>query len=190
LHLNFLSLILCAENANLYQNLKNMMKIVARMMSLAVVAGALVFFASCGSDDPKPTDQQVQLDKLKKTWTIVTPIGAKLGDDNRTDEFPGFTLTISGNYNSSSPNTPSNATLTVGGGRPEIGPWPSTSGWEFVNISGNMGTIKRTIDDINITYSILTNGRLLLVFECPIGVCDYEPSRVKKVDGVWTFEMQ
>ncbi len=157
-------------------------------MSLVVVTGALVFFASCGGDDPKPTEQQVQLDKLKKTWTLVTPNGAKLGTTDRTGDFTGFSLTIAGTFNSSSPNSPTNATLTVSGTRPDPSPWPGTSQWEFMSISGNTGKIKRSADNIEITYAISSNGRLTLVFECT--ACNHQGSRTMAVNGVWTFEME
>lgn len=165
-----------------------MVKIMPRLASLMVVAGALIFFSNCGGSDPKDPVQKTQLSKLSKTWTIVS---AQLGSTIRTPDFqsPNFTLTISGTFNSSNPNGP--YTYTVSGKRPDPSPWPDGGQWEFaVNGSGDSGTIVRKDPggDLTISYVILSNGNLSLTFECED--CNFAGSKTEEVNGVWTFVLQ
>ncbi|MBX2970193.1 MAG: hypothetical protein KF803_12555 [Cyclobacteriaceae bacterium] len=162
-----------------------MIKVVSRLASLLIVAGALVFFSNCGGDDPKDPVQKTQLSKLSKTWTIVS---AQLGSTIRTPEFqtPNFTLTISGAFNSNNPNGPYN--YSVGGTRPTPSPWPASGQWSFaVTGTGDTGSLQRS-DGLTMAYTISSSGQLTLTFECED--CDYAGSRTEEVNGVWTFVLQ
>lgn len=162
-----------------------MIKVVSRLASLLIVAGVLVFFSNCGGDDPKDPAQKVQLEKLSKTWTILS---AHLGSDERTSDFetPDFTLTITGTFNSNSPD--GNYNFSVGGNRPDPSPWPANGQWKFITTgAGDSGAIQRIGDGITMSYSINSSGQLNLTFNCPIGVCNYDGDRNKEVNGDWTF---
>jgi hypothetical protein len=166
------------------------MKILTKTGAIAIVTSALLSFSNCGSDEPKPSSQEVQLRKLTKTWTIVTINGARLGTTDRTTDFLGpsnFTLTFSGSYNSSNPDGPYD--FSVSGPRPTPGPWPVNGKWKFETISENTGTITRTTSDGSdgtlLNYTISSSGQLTLVFEC--NGCNYPGSRTEQVDGIWTF---
>jgi hypothetical protein len=167
-----------------------MIKVVSRLASLVIVAGALVFFSNCGGDDPKPSKEEQQFNKLKKAWTIVATNGASLSQGgvavDRTADFTGFTLSITGTFNSNNPDGPYN--YTVSGDRPTPSPWPESGTWEFAIIgTGDNGTLLRS-DGIDILYSIASNGQLTLSFECEN--CTYDGSRTEEVNGTWTFVLQ
>lgn len=157
-----------------------MIKVVSRLASLMIVAGALVFFSNCGGDDPKDPAQKVQLEKLSTTWNIVS---ATLDGTPRTADFTGFTLTISGTFNSNDPDGPYN--YSVSGTRPTPSPWPASGQWEFAVLgTGDTGTLLRS-DGVDFTYSISSNNQLTLTFECED--CDYAGSRTEEVNGTWVF---
>jgi hypothetical protein len=157
-----------------------MIKVVSRLASLMIVAGALVFFSNCGGDDPKDPAQKVQLEKLSTTWNIVS---ATLDGTPRTADFTDFTLTISGTFNSNDPDGPYN--YSVAGTRPTPSPWPASGQWDFAAIgTGDTGSILRS-DGVPVTYSIASNGQLTLTFECID--CDYAGSRTEEVNGNWIF---
>lgn len=156
-----------------------MIKVVSRLASLLIVAGALVFLSNCGGDDPKDPEQKQKLDALSKTWDVTKVTFGNLLDD-RTDDFPGFTLTISGNFNSNNPNGPYNYSVT---NNPAFTPWPTTSGtWTFTTLgSGNSGTLTRN-DGVVMTYTINSQGELSLSF-------NYGDSggRLNEIEGDWEF---
>lgn len=138
-----------------------MIKVVSRLASLMIVAGALVFLSNCGGDDPKDPAQKVQLEKLSTTWNIVS---ATLDGTTRTADFTGFTLTISGTFNSNDPDGPYN--YSVSGTRPTPSPWPASGQWEFAVLgTGDTGTLLRS-DGVDVTYSISSNNQLTLSFAC------------------------
>jgi hypothetical protein len=174
-----------------------MIKVVSRLASLVIVAGALVFFSNCGGDDPKPSKEEQQFNKLKKTWTIVATNGASLSQGgaavDRTADFTGFTLNLSANtFDKNSPSGPYD--FSVSGTRPTPSPWPSNGEWSIAVVgTGDTGSLLRTDADgvsnpISIAYNISSNGQLTLTFECED--CDYSGSRTEEVNGVWTFILQ
>ena len=160
--------------------MKNML---SRVLTTVILTATVVLLSNCGDDGGDKTAQQTQLEKLSKTWTIAATNGARLGTTDRTSDFTGFTLTISGTYNSSNPDGPYN--YSVGGSRPTPSPWPASGTWLFTGISGNTGTMQREPDDVIMSYSITSSNQLIITFECD--GCDFAGSRMKQVDGVWTF---
>ncbi|MBX2962420.1 MAG: hypothetical protein KF687_07905 [Cyclobacteriaceae bacterium] len=161
-----------------------MMKInqFARILSGMILAGAVVFLTNCGGDDPEKPAQQVQLERLSKTWNIVS---ASLDGAPRTGDFTNFKLTFSGTFNANNPNGPYNYSVT--GARPTPSPWPASGQWSFVSVgSGDSGSLVRS-DDVPMVYSINSSGQLTLELTCTS--CDYggASGRVEAVNGVWTF---
>lgn len=156
------------------------MKFLTRTLSLITVASLVLFFANCGGDGGGGSaKEKTQLKKLSGTWEIVS---ADLDTDPRTDDFTGFTLTISGTYDSDSPEGPYQ--YSVSGSRPDPSPWPASGTWTFANISGNEGNLLRD-DDVPMHYKIASNGQLTLNVEC--AACDYDGARTTEVNGTWTF---
>ncbi len=161
------------------------MKLLTRTLSLLTIASLALFFANCGGDGGEDTpEEKEQLDKLSEVWLIKTPDGAELGEDDRTDDFTGFELTIGGSFDPDSPEGP--YTYSVDGSMPDPSPWPGSGTWEFANIqSGNRGSLVRD-DQVPMTYQINSAGQLILTFEC--FECDYNgAARFSEVNGIWTF---
>lgn len=156
------------------------MKFLTRTLSLVTVASLALFFANCGGDGGGGSaKEKTQLKKLSKTWEIVS---ADLDGDDRTADFTGFTLTLSGTYDSDSPEGPYN--YSVSGNRPDPSPWPASGTWTFASISGNEGNLLRD-DDVPMHYKISSNGQLTLNVECT--ACSYEGAKTSEVNGTWTF---
>lgn len=153
--------------------------------TLAIIGiTSLAFFFSCGKDDPKPNPYKDQLGKLKKTWNIVS---AELDGDDRTADFSGFTLTISGTFDSDTPEGPYD--YDVAGSRPTPSPWPGAAEgnggtWEFAaEPDGNTGMLLRN-DEIGMAYEIV-DGELKLTFN--FTGTGYQGARTAEVEGNWEF---
>jgi len=157
------------------------MKMMTRIVSLTIVASALVFLSNCGDDDPKKTDQQIQLEKLSKTWNIVS---ASLDGTNRTADFTNFKLTIGGTYNSTNPNGPYSYSVT--GSRPTPSPWDANGTWSFVNTgTTDTGSLLRN-DGVPMIYTISSSGQLT-ISDLICSSCNYAGARTEQVNGTWTF---
>jgi PKD repeat protein len=127
------------------------------------------------------TVEQIQLDKLSKTWNIES---AQLDGDVRTSDFTNFTLTISGTLNTSNPSGPYN--YSVSGNRPDPSPWDASGTWTFTYIgTGDSGSLLRN-DGVPMNYTISGNGKLT-ISNLICSACDYEGARTKAVNGNWTF---
>lgn len=178
-------LILCVISIK-FEPYDTMKMKVLNTRTLAIVGiTSLAFFFSCGKDDPKPNPYKDQLGKLSKTWNIVS---ADLdGNDRTTPDFTGFTLTISGSFDSDTPEGPYD--FDVAGSRPTPSPWPgATEGnggtWEFVaEPDGDSGLLLRD-DGIGMSYEIV-GGELKLEFN--FTGPGYQGARTAEVEGDWTF---
>lgn len=161
------------------------MKLLTRTLSLLTIASLTLFFANCGGDDGNgKSEEEVQLGKLKKTWNIVS---AELQGVDRTADFTGFTLTITGTYDKDAIAGDYPYDFSVGGSRPTPSPWPGPPGagtWEF---GGDPETLIVRDDEIGIVYSINSNEQLTLTFTCPEGGCQYPGNRTSQVVGTWEF---
>jgi len=154
------------------------MKLLTRTLSLLTIASLTLFFANCGGGGGEKAPEEVQLGKLSKTWVLGT---ATLDDMASTQIGSDFALTISGSFNSGSPDGPYNYSVT---GTSTPSPWPASGTWTFDSISGDGGQIIRE-DGIGITYLIGSDGRLTLTFTCLI--CDYAGARTSDISGNWEF---
>lgn len=153
------------------------MKAFLRLTTLLAIAGLTVFFAACKRNNPGPESaEKQQLDKLSKTWNIVS---ATLDGTDRTADFSNFQLEITGTFPSTSDKGPYN--FQVSGSRPTPSPWPETGTWSFGDDATSQ--IIRN-DDISILYSI-DNNELTLQFACVS--CNYSGARTSAVNGDWQF---
>jgi hypothetical protein len=166
-----------------------MNKFIGQLLSLSILAIFLITFTHCDDDGAGKTLEQKQLEKLKKTWNIVS---ATLDATNRTSDFTGFSITIGGTYNSSNPQGP--YTFSVSGTRPTPSPWPASGNWFFGGdaesqlVRDENGNGTQDGSDLAMTYFIDSSGILSITFTC--SGCNYPGSRVNLVDGVWTFVLQ
>jgi hypothetical protein len=168
------------------------MKLLARTLSLLIIASLTLFFANCGGDGGGSTpEEKVQLGKLKGTWEISTATLTMGSTVDRTGDFTGFTLQISGDFDSDSPEGP--YSYQVGGTRPTPSPWPASGKWFFgddpktllVRDEDNDNQLDTNGDDLAMFYSINSSNVLTISFTCES--CDYAGSRTAQVDGLWEF---
>ncbi len=144
------------------------------MVSVAV----LMVYSSCGGgSDPAPPITDVQLEKLRGTWVIQSVQGP---GGNRTSEFPGFSLTLTGTNG----NTTFNYTAA---NRPALSPWPASGTFTFDDQSPEIAIIR---NDPSPRPAVLTAYRFLnndsqLELEFDFDGQGY--TRTKVVEGTWTF---
>ena len=154
------------------------MKHVARLLSLLLLVSAGIFYASCdGGDDGEKSQEEIQLDKLKATWTLQS---ANDGTD-RTDEYPGMTMVISGTFTEGGTyNFSSTATSW-----PSVSPWEDVGTWKFK--SGSVAnTIIRQSDLQEMTY-VLSNSDKTLTISFNYQGPGFNNGRIESVDGDWDF---
>jgi hypothetical protein len=146
-------------------------------LSVLVLVSAGLFYSSCGGGGDEKTPEEVQLDKLKGTWNLQS---ASDGTD-RTDEYPGMAVTISGTYSEGGTyNYASTADSW-----PSISPWKAADQWKFK--SGNVTTILvRQADLLDMNYT-LSNSDNTLSLTFTYSGPGFANGRISSVDGNWAF---
>ena len=151
-----------------------------RILSLAILVSATLLLTNCGGDDdPEKSQAEIQLDKLKAAqWTLLS---ANDGTD-RTDEYPGMTLTFSGTFSPAG----SYAYTSSATDWPLLSPWKKDDAWKFQ--AGAEGTtIIRLSDDQEMTYKLENSDKQLTIeFNYQGGGFDNN-ARVQIVEGDWRF---
>ncbi|HLT72178.1 MAG TPA: hypothetical protein VKZ75_05975 [Cyclobacteriaceae bacterium] len=154
------------------------MKIVLRMLSVLVTLGIIVSLTGCDEDSGGGTsEEQAQLDKLTDTWNISS---AKLDGTDRTADFPGLVLTISGTYNAPG----GTYAFSFTGTRPNPSPWPASGTWQF-DANPN-SQIVRLDDGQKINYT-LGSSNTQLTMEFNYQGAGFPGSRIEEVGGNWQF---
>jgi len=153
------------------------MKHFARLLSVLVLVSAGIFYSSCDSGGDEKTQEELQLDKLKGTWSLQS---ASDGTD-RTDEYPGMTMTITGTYSDGGTYNYSSTASSW----PSISPWNDIDQWKFK--SGSITTIiVRQSDLLDMNYS-LSNSDNTLSFTFTYSGPGFANGRTSSVDGNWAF---
>ena len=146
-----------------------MLKKLLFAIAIIMMVLALVDCKSKG-EDPGPSDQDLQLEKLTAAWTCT----AATRDDVNQDGYTNFKLNISGTAGSDSFGYSAS-------GRPSLSPWPASGTWKFG--SNTMSELLRD-SNIPVSYSV-TDTELQLTFT-------YSGSgfngRVSEVEGQWVFK--
>jgi hypothetical protein len=162
------------------------MKRTQRILSIISIL-SLAVFANCGGDDASTPAQKTELGKLSGTWTV----SSVTDDDGARTDFSGMTLTLSGTFNSSTPDGPYNYAVAKPSPFPIPSPWPKpgeTDGeWEFSSISSSGGQVLRdpgTADQVAMTYT-LSGNTLTLIFN--VSGDGWAGGKVSNVTGEWTF---
>jgi hypothetical protein len=159
-----------------------------RLTFLIALIGGFGLLNSCKPNDtPEPSIEEVQLGLLKKvtTWKIDK---VRFGPSNtdRTSEFTGMTLTITGTFpDTTTPYQYQVAGITNG----NLTPWPQEKPLEFYDwkfdIADPENSIIRLNDDLPMTYSV-TATQLQLIFNYD-GDGFTANGRTSAVKGSWTF---
>ncbi|MBL0742918.1 hypothetical protein [Chryseolinea lacunae] len=156
------------------------MKHLARLLSLLILVSAGFFYAGCSKKDDNQSEEETQLNKLKSDqWTLTS---AKDPSD-RTSEYPGMKLTISGTFSEGGVyHYTSSATSW-----PSVSPWKKESDWKF-QAGAVSNTIIRLADDQVMNYT-LSNGdkTLTIAFTYPESGEGFNNGRTESVSGDWTF---
>jgi len=136
---------------------------------------ALFTYSGCGpGKDPEPSDEEVQLGKLKSTWSVSN---VTLDNVSKTTDYTGFKLSVDGTLGATSFNY-----STIG--RPALSPWPTSGTWTF-------GTDPKTqlvrdpdkaSDKLDISYTV-TDSQLQLTFT----FAREGYARTSNVKGQWVF---
>jgi len=154
------------------------MKILTRIFSLSLLASAALFFSGCGgSHSGTDSPQKVQLAKLSNTWTLTS---AKLGTTDRTADFTGLALTISGTYSKDGDTY----TYSFTGPRPNPSPWPASGTWQF---GANPATDLVRLDDEPDLAMNYTVSDTQLTINFVYAGAGFAGSRVDQVAGDWSF---
>lgn len=146
-----------------------------RILTVLALAAVLVTFSNCGDDPPPaPPVEDVQFDKLAKTWKITT---VTLDGVDKTSDYTGFQLVLSGTKGS----PPFSYSTT---GRPSLSPWKASGNWDFGTApETSIIRDKGTADELPITYAV-TESTLTISFT--FNGTGYT-ARTGVVKGAWIY---
>lgn len=154
------------------------MKRVTRLFSLLLITSIALLYVGCDGDDPKKSEEETQLDKLRGTWNIES---VENDGTSRTDEYPNMTLTVSGTFTTGGTyNYTSDADEW-----PSVSPWNDVDTWKFKS-SAVANTITRQSDLVEMTYT-LSNADNTLTVDFAYAGPGFNNARTESVSGDWTF---
>jgi len=150
------------------------MKLTARIFVLVALSAALLTYSGCdNSKPPAPSDEEVQLGKLSKTWKNPS---VKKDNVDQTG-YTNFTLKLEGVVGATSFGY---ATT----GRPTLSPWLSSGNWTFdTDPLTSIIRDKGTADELKMTYTV-TETTLQITFT--FSGAGYA-GRVGNVKGTWVM---
>lgn len=149
------------------------MKLTARIFVLVALSAALLTYSGCDKNKtPTPSDEEVQLGLLSKTWKATS---VKKDNVDQTG-YTNFNLTLSGVVG------PSPFTYSTTG-RPPLSPWLSSGNWTFdTDPLTSIIRDKGPVDELKITYAV-TETTLQMTFN--FQGAGY--ARVGNVKGQWVM---
>lgn len=154
------------------------MKHVSRLLSLLILVSAGLFYISCDGGEDEKGQEELQLDKLKATWTLQS-----VDNDatDRTDEYPNMSLVISGTFSEGGTyNYTSDADEW-----PPVSPWKKADTWKF-KAGAVTSAVVRQSDLLEMTYS-LSNGDKTLTLSFNYQGEGIHNGRTESVTGNWDF---
>ena len=121
------------------------MKLTAKIFVLLLLSTALLTFNGCNKKPtPAPSDEEVQLGKLSKTWKATS---VKKDGVDQTG-YTAFTLKIEGVVGAASFTYKAD-------GRPSLSPWPASGNWNFdTDPLTSILRDKGTADELKMTYTV------------------------------------
>jgi hypothetical protein len=144
--------------------------------SILLLIGFMTLNA-CKDNPPGPTEEEVQLGKLVKTWNLssVTLDGGSPGVD-----YTNFKLVLSGTAGAT------NFTYSTQG-RPIKSPWPGSGTWRFgAVVASQVVRDPGTSDELPLTYNVSQDGNSLQINFTFSGE-GYTAGRLDNVSGNWVF---
>ncbi len=150
------------------------MKSIAKIFVLLALSAVLLTYSSCdNTKPPTPTDEEVQLGKLSKTWKTTSTSVTK--DGVVQTGYTNFTLTLSGTVGATSFGY-------AAAGRPPLSPWLSSGNWKFDTDPLTSIIRDSGVDELKMTYFV-TETTLQLTFN--FQGTGY--ARVGNVKGQWVM---
>ena len=154
------------------------MKFVTKWRSLITLFAAVLVLSSCGGDDNEKSEEEVQLDKLRGTWSLSS---VQNDGVDRTDEYTNMSITLSGTYTSGGTYN----LASVADEWPSISPWKANDTWKFK--SGAVGTGIVRVSDLQDMNYTLSNSDNTLTIEFTYGGQGFNNGRTESVGGNWIF---
>jgi len=150
------------------------MKLTSKIFALLSLTLLLLTYSGCSNKPPvTPSDEEVQLGKLSKTWKATS---VKKDNVDQTG-YANFTLKLEGVVGAA---TYGYATT----GRPTLSPWLSSGNWNFdADPLTSIIRDKGTVDELKMTYSV-TETTLQITYT--FNGAGY-PGRVNNVKGTWVM---
>ena len=147
------------------------MKKLSYLLSTIVLFSVLLTVGCKKKSDPGPSDEQLQLDRIAKAWTVTA---AQLGSEDVTDGFTNFSITINDNlgYNAS-------------GSTRDPQPWPSSGSFSFND--GDLNTLVRN-DGLEMTLNVNDEGTTMTL-SFTFVEATHQSGRVEAIDGAWSFNL-
>ena len=121
-----------------------------------------------------PTAEEQQIEKLTKTWTVESVTFG--GSEDRTTDWSGFTLTVTGNQGYSTTNAFS------------PGPWPASGTWSFAT-TGGTADINKVLRDDGLEIAI-TVSATSLTMTFTYDDTTHQGGRTEAVNGEYVFKMK
>jgi len=147
-----------------------------RILTTVVSLGLILIFSGCGSKgSPAESTQDKQLGLLSHTWKVST---VSFDTNDKTTDWPGFQLTISGTKGATSFN------YSCASRSSKPGPWPPSGTWAFG--TDPVTQILRTEDNLTMTYTVSATT-LQISFNFPTTGTGYTGPRLSNVSGNWIF---
>ena len=154
------------------------MKFVSKWVLFTTLFAAILVLNGCGGDDPEKSEEEVQLDKLRGSWTMTS---VDNGGVDRSDEYPGMKISLTGSYTEGGTyGLTSTATEW-----PSISPWSKDDTWKF-NTATPSSIVVRQSDLTDLNYT-LSNSDSQLRIEFNYSGDGFHNGRTASVGGNWVF---
>lgn len=154
------------------------MKFATKWFAFITLFASVLVLGSCDSGGGEKTEEEIQLDKLKGTWTMTS---VENDGVDRSDEYVNMVITLGGTYTEGGVYTLSSDADEW----PSISPWNDDDTWKF-NTSDVENFIVRQ-SDLNPMKYTLTNSDAQLTIDFEYGGPGFKNSRTSSVTGNWTF---
>jgi hypothetical protein len=154
------------------------MKHLNRVFSLLILVSAALSFNGCKKDENKQSEEETQFNKLKSDqWTLTSAADPS----DRTAEYPGMKLTISGNFSEGGTyHYTSTATSW-----PSVSPWRKEDDWKFQPAAISSGIVRQS--DLQAMDYTLSNSDKTLTIHFTYAGPGFNNGRAESVEGDWTF---
>jgi hypothetical protein len=156
------------------------MKHLNRVFTLLILVSAFLSYTGCSKKDNNQSEEETQLNKLKSDqWTLTSAADPS----DRTAEYPGMKLTISGNFSEGGTYQYTSTATSW----PSVSPWKKDDSWKFQ--AGAVGSIIVRQADLQVMNYTLSNSdkTLTLNFVYPDSGPGFNNGRTESVAGNWTF---